>query len=76
MMLGGGLLWGFDIWGLEDMRRRLRGGLGFDGSGRSEKDAEEEFEEWLATVLARKEKKTEARGKKEEEKIDNEERSR
>lgn len=76
MMFGGGLLWGLDIWGLEDMRRRLRGGLGFDGSGRSEKDAEEEFEEWLATVLARKEKKVEAKGKKGKEIFDKEEKPR
>ena len=37
--------------------RKLRGGLGVDGSGRDEKQAEEEFEEWMATVLSRKEAK-------------------
>ena len=57
MMFGGGLLWAFDISGLEDMRRKVRGGLGVDGSGRSESEAEEEFEEWIAGVLKRKEDK-------------------
>jgi hypothetical protein len=57
MMSVGGLLWAFDISSMQDLRRRIRGGLGVDGSGRSETDAEEEFEEWLATVLARKEEK-------------------
>ena len=57
-MLGsGGLLWYFDINSLEDARRKLRGGLGVDGSGRDEGQAEEDFEEWVATVLSRKETK-------------------
>ena len=57
MMVGGGLLWAFDISGLEDMRRKVRGGLGVDGNGRSEREVEEEFEEWIAGVLKRKEEK-------------------
>lgn len=57
MMVTGGLLWSFDISSLEDARVRLRGGLGFDGSGRTVTEAEEEFEEWLATTLARKDNK-------------------
>ena len=57
MMMGGGLLWAFDISSMDDMRRKVRGGLGVDGSGRSESNVEEEFEEWLATVLQRKEDK-------------------
>ncbi|KAF2839114.1 hypothetical protein M501DRAFT_764051 [Patellaria atrata CBS 101060] len=66
MMATGGVLWAFDISSMEDMRRKIRGGLGIDGSGRSEKDAEEEFEEWLATTLARKEDKAkELKGKSE-----------
>jgi len=56
IMFTGGMLWAFDISSLEDMRRKLRGGLGRDGEGR-ENAAEEEMEEWLATVLARKDKK-------------------
>lgn len=57
MMVTGGLLWAFDISSLEDARVKIRGGLGVDGSGRSEAEADEEFEEWLATTLARKESK-------------------
>jgi hypothetical protein len=56
MMFTGGMLWAFDISSLEDMRRKLRGELGIDGEGR-ENAAEEEMEEWLATVLARKDEK-------------------
>ncbi|TKA82288.1 hypothetical protein B0A49_00441 [Cryomyces minteri] len=61
MMMTGGLLWSYDISSLEDLRRKVRGGLGVDGSGKSEMDAEEEMEEWLATVLARKEDKEKRR---------------
>ncbi|KAK5240225.1 hypothetical protein LTR16_010951, partial [Cryomyces antarcticus] len=61
MMMTGGLLWSYDISSLEDLRRKVRGGLGVDGSGKSERDAEEEMEEWLATVLARKEDKEKRR---------------
>ena len=57
MMMTGGLLWASDISTLDDMRRKVRGGLGVDGTGRGEKDVEEEFEEWLATVLERKKEK-------------------
>lgn len=57
MMSTGGLLWYFDINSMDDARRKLRGGLGVDGSGRDEKQAEEEFEEWMATALSRKEVK-------------------
>lgn len=57
MMVTGGLLWAFDISSMEDARIKIRAGLGLDGSGTSAADAEEEFEEWLATTLARKETK-------------------
>ncbi|EXJ55000.1 uncharacterized protein A1O5_12739 [Cladophialophora psammophila CBS 110553] len=57
MMATGGALWYLDINSLAEARRKLRGGLGIDGTGKSEKQAEEEFEEWMATVLARKEAK-------------------
>lgn len=66
------MLWAFDISSMDDMRRKIRGGLGIDGSGRSEKDAEEEMEEWLATVLARKEEKERRRKEGVEEKRTNE----
>lgn len=68
MLTTGGALWYFDIGSMEDARRKLRGGLGVDGSGRSEGEAEEDFEEWLATVLSRKEakeRKREYEGEKE-----------
>ena len=55
MMSTGGALWYLDINSMADARRLLRGGLGVDGTGRDEQGAEEEFEEWMATVLSRKE---------------------
>lgn len=60
IMTTGGLLWAFDIGSMDDMRRKIRGGLGVDGTGRTEQEAEEEMEEWLATVLTRKEEKRRA----------------
>ncbi|KAL9103122.1 MAG: hypothetical protein Q9163_001801 [Psora crenata] len=57
MMMGGGLLWALDISSIEDMRRKVRGRLGVDGIARSERDVEEEFEEWIAGVLKRKDDK-------------------
>lgn len=61
MMVVGGLGWALDISGLEDMRRLVRGGLGVDGTGRGESEVEEEWEEWLAGVLKRKEEKEKRR---------------
>ena len=69
MLATGGGLWYYDIASMEDARRKFRGGLGIDGSGRSEEEAEEDFEEWLATVLSRKEakeRKREYEGEKEQ----------
>ena len=63
MMVAGGALWAFDISSLEDMRGKIRGGLGIDGSEGRESRAEQEMEEWLATVLARKEEKSKAKKK-------------
>ena len=57
MMMVGGIGWAADISGVEELRRKVRGGRGVDGSGRSERDVEEEFEEWVAGVLDRKERK-------------------
>lgn len=57
MMMTGGALWAFDISTMDDLRRKIRGGLGIDGTGRSERQAEEDFEEWLAETLARKDDK-------------------
>jgi len=55
VMVAGGALWAFDVSTMEDARRVVRGGLGVDGTGRTEREAEEEMEEWLATVITRKE---------------------
>lgn len=57
MMMAGGLLWALDISSMEELRQKVRGGMGVDGSGRSEREAEEEWEEWLAVTLARREEK-------------------
>jgi hypothetical protein len=64
MMSVGGMLWYFDINSMDDARKKLRGGLGVDGTGRDEKQVEEEFEEWMATVLARKEEKEKSKAGK------------
>ncbi|RMZ90240.1 hypothetical protein DV736_g2506, partial [Chaetothyriales sp. CBS 134916] len=61
MMATGGTLWYLDINSLADARKMIRGGLGVDGTGRNEKEAEEDFEEWMATTLARKEHKVAAK---------------
>ena len=57
MMSTGGVLWYLNINSGADMRRMFRGGLGVDGTGRSEKEVEEDFEEWVDTTLASKEAK-------------------
>ena len=40
---------------MEDLKTRVRTGIGVDGQ--DEEKAHEEFEEWIASVLERKEKK-------------------
>lgn len=57
-------MWAFDISSIDDLRRKVRGGLGVDGSGRGEQDVEEEFEEWVVTVLDRKKRKEDVRKEK------------
>ena len=57
MLASGGTLWYFDINTMAEARKFIRGGLGVDGTGKSETQAEEEFEEWMATTLARKDAK-------------------
>jgi hypothetical protein len=59
LMVTGGLLWAFDISSIEELRRKIRGGLGVDGSGRGESAVEEEFEEWMAKTLDRRRQKDE-----------------
>jgi hypothetical protein len=50
MMLGGGLLYAFDISSLDDMRQYVRKSIGVDGP-RTDEDAEKEIEEWIAKTL-------------------------
>lgn len=80
-MMGGGLLWAYDVGGLEDFRRRVAGRRGVDGKwkGRGERgegEEEDELGEWVASLTGRKmgEKKGEeeerrwsARGQEEDE---------
>lgn len=54
MMMGGGLLWSFDVSSVEEMRRRVRG---VGGEGKVEVE-DEEFREWVADVLGRNREKT------------------
>ncbi|EEP83018.1 predicted protein [Uncinocarpus reesii 1704] len=68
-MIGvGGAMYAFDVNGMDDLRRKVRGGLGVDGSGRSEKEVEEELEEWVVTVLNRKAEKEKNAGDESREK--------
>jgi hypothetical protein len=62
IMVTGGLLWAFDIASLADMRSKVRTNLGVNPI-RTDQDAEDEIEEWFASVLARKEFKA-LRGEK------------
>lgn len=64
MMVGGGLLYAFDISSVDDIKKNVRTRIGVDVN-RSDQDVEEEIEEWFATVLERKgkkEKKQESEG--------------
>lgn len=63
MLLTGGSLWYLDVNTMGDARRLLRGGLGVDGTGKTEAEAEEEIEEFIASVLARKDAKEGRKGK-------------
>jgi hypothetical protein len=57
MLAVGSTLYGLDINSIDEMRRFMRGGSSVDGALRSEKELEEELEEWVASVLDRKEKR-------------------
>jgi hypothetical protein len=54
VMFTGGMIWAFDISSLEDMRSKVRKTMGGNGSP-EDTAAEEEIEEWFASVLSRKE---------------------
>ena len=69
LTLIGGTMFALDVCTVDELRRRFRGedGLGGDLLGeewrelkRKEKEAEEEFEEWMVSVLVRKELKDRA----------------
>lgn len=61
IMMTGGMMWAMDISTVEELRHKFRGAMGVNGIATSEAEAEEEMEEWLATVLARKEQKEAAK---------------
>ena len=63
MLATGGTLWYLDVNSLADARKMIRGGLGVDGKGMTEQEAEEEIEEVIASILARKDAKTGGRNK-------------
>lgn len=53
MATAGGLMTYFDVADLEDMRDKVRKGVGFDVYG-GESEADKELEDWVADVLSRK----------------------
>ena len=57
VMLGGGLFWAFDISTVNDLRQRVREGIGIQPQGKGPREVEQEFEEWLAETLQRREEK-------------------
>lgn len=57
MVATGGALMYLDINSLADARRMIRGGLGVDGKGQTEDEANEEIEEAIASILSRKDSK-------------------
>ena len=61
MMLGGGLLYAFDISSVDDVRRAVRSRIGAAASrtspNRTDQEYEEEIGQWLASVLGVQHKK-------------------
>ena len=49
----------YDIESMADLRRKVRRGIGVED--RDDQEADEEMEEWLATVISRKETKEKKR---------------
>ena len=52
MMVGGGL-WAFDISSMNELRAKVRRGMGTDGNEEVDAELEEDIEEWMAVMLAR-----------------------
>ena len=61
MMAVGGGLWALDINSLEEGRVKMRRAMGVEVYGKTEEEASDEIEEWIANTLARKEVKERAR---------------
>lgn len=56
MMAAGGIMCAFDINTVEDLRKRMRAGLELDAKSDNQVDAE--LEEWVASVLQRRDWKS------------------
>ena len=61
MMAVGGMLWFLDVNSLEEGRVKMRRAMGVEVYGKTEEEASDEIEEWIANTLARKELKDQAR---------------
>jgi len=61
MILVGGGAFALDVSSIEEVKTRMRGTEKGEEWKKMEKQVEEEFEEWVVNVLARKEKKEEVR---------------
>lgn len=60
LFLTGGAAWALDISTLEDLRRTLRSKLDVPGAGhRSDAEAEDDIEEWIALAMAKLQGKSE-----------------
>jgi hypothetical protein len=68
IMMVGGLSYAFDISTMDELRVKARAVIGGAAGGRTDEEAEREVEEWVARVLARKDK-GQSRGVVEEEKL-------
>ena len=64
VMIGGGLLWAFDISSVNDLRARIRNAMGVRHVAKSEREIEAELEAWIAGELR---SRREAKEKKERE---------
>ncbi|MCJ1326831.1 hypothetical protein MMC10_003497 [Thelotrema lepadinum] len=54
LMVGGGLLWAFDISSVDDLRARMRSAMGVQRTGKSDREVEMELEAWIAGELKRR----------------------
>lgn len=57
VMTTGGLAWAFDIMNLSELRALARRNLATEGGARTDEEAEEEVEQWVAKVLLRRDQK-------------------